>query len=56
LTDEKKLLKMSALRSINMPKFDELSVKRVYPLIQRDQELMMYFPDRYPKGRTADRE
>ena len=39
-----------------MPKFDELSVKRVYPLIQRDLELMMYFPDRYPKGRTADRE
>jgi len=36
LADEKKLLKMSALRSINMPKFDELSVKRVYPLIQRD--------------------
>jgi hypothetical protein len=50
------LLKMSEVRPINMPKFDELSVKKVYPMICRDNELMRYFPDSYPKGREPDRQ
>ena len=34
LANTKKLLKMSMLRSINVPKFDEVSVKKIWPLIR----------------------
>ena len=49
------LLKMSELKSVNVPKFDELSVKNIFPLIRQDAEVMKYFPDDYPKGREPDR-
>ena len=46
---------MSELKSVNVPKFDELSVKNIFPLIRQDAEVMKYFPDNYPKGREPDR-
>jgi hypothetical protein len=48
LADEKKLLKMSELKSVNVPKYDELSVKNLFPLIRTSPEVMAYFPDSYP--------
>jgi hypothetical protein len=48
LADEKKLLKMSELKSVNVPKYDELSVKNIFPLIRKSPEVMAYFPDSYP--------
>ena len=53
--NDKRLLKLSELRTVNVPKFDELSVKNVYPQIQEDKQVMKYFPDKYPNGRVADR-
>ena len=55
LADQKRLLKLSELRTVNVPKFDELSVKNIFPLIRQDAEVMLYFPDSYPKGREPDR-
>ena len=46
---------MSELKSVNVPKFDELSVKNIFPLIRQDAEVIKYFPDDYPKGREPDR-
>ena len=46
---------MSELKSVNVPKFDELSVKNIFALIRQDAEVMIYFPDDYPKGREPDR-
>ena len=46
--EKKDLLKMADLRMVNMPKFDELSVKQIWPLVQKDAELMKYFPDQHP--------
>ena len=46
---------MSELKSVNVPKFDELCVKNIFPLIRQDAEVMKYFPDEYPKGREPDR-
>ena len=54
LAKKKMLLKMSELKSVNVPKFDELSVKNIFPLIRQDVEVMKYFPDDYPKGREPD--
>ena len=55
LADQKRLLKLSELRTVNVPKFDELSVKNIFPLIRQDAEVMLYFPDSYPKCREPDR-
>lgn len=53
--NEKKLMKLSDLRTVVVPKFDELSVKNMFSLIQQDADVMVYFPDKYPKGREPDR-
>ena len=37
LADEKQLLPIAECRSINVPKFDELSVKNIYPLFAEDE-------------------
>ena len=47
LADQKRLLKLSELRTVNVPKFDELSVKNIFPLIRQDAEVMLYFPDSF---------
>ena len=52
LADQKRLLKLSELRTVNVPKFDELSVKNIFPLIRQDAEVMLYFPDSYPNVRN----
>ena len=54
LADQKLLLKLSELRTVNVPKFDELSVKNIFPLIRQDAEVMQYFPDSYSKRREPD--
>ena len=36
LRDEKKLLNINECRFINIPKFDELSVKNIYPRFKDD--------------------
>ena len=51
LSGKKKLLKMSALTSINVPVYDELSVKRLYPEAIKLPNLADYFPNVYAKGR-----
>ena len=56
LLGEKKLLKVSEKRSINVPKYDELGVKHIYPKFKRDPEVMQYLQDSYPKDRYPDRE
>jgi len=56
LHDKKRLLKLCDLRCVVVPKFDELSVKKLFPLIMGDAEVMQYLPDTYPKGRVPDRE
>ena len=55
LNDEKKIFSMAEIRPINVPKYDELSVKNIYPSIKDDAELMQYFPDQLPENRWPDR-
>jgi hypothetical protein len=56
LTEEKELIEMDRLLSVNAPFFDELSVKNLWPHIQKTPRLMRFFPDQMPKGRLPDRE
>lgn len=55
LIEEKKLLKLSDVKFIEVPKFDELSVQKLFPLFEVDANMKVYFPDRLPKGRNPDR-
>ena len=56
LEEKKRLLRMDAVRRINVPKYDELSVKNLFPKFSDDEALMSFMPDRMPKGKTIDRE
>ena len=36
---------MDEIKPKNVPKYDELSVKNIYPHLKADPELMAYFPN-----------
>ena len=56
LAEEKDLLKMEGLHQINIPKFDELSVKNICSRYMEDVGVMRFMPSRLPKGKYPDRE
>jgi hypothetical protein len=41
---------MNQVNRVNVPKYDELSVKKLWPLVQGDPGFMLYFPDKLPEG------
>ena len=56
LGDEKRLLPIADCKFINVPKFDELSVKNIYPLFAEDEAMMRHFSDSYPREKGPTRE
>ena len=52
----KKLLKLSNVKFIQAPKYDEISVKNLYSKLIILPDMKLYFPDKYSKGRQCDRE
>ena len=56
LAEEKKLLELRQVVHVNVPHYDELSVKKFWPLMQRDKTFMLYMPDATPDGRLPERE
>ena len=56
LSGKKKLLKMLDVRFINVPSYDEISVKAMYPMFKKDAEMMQYFPDKYSAGKGPPRD
>ena len=55
-SDKKQLIKKKNVLFIEVPKFDELSVKNLYDELLALDNMETYFPDKYPKGRQCDRE
>ena len=55
LKGEKKLLKVSECKFVNVPKFDELGVNNIFPKFKDDPEVMQYMQDEYPRNRFPDR-
>ena len=53
--NKKELLKQSDVKTIDVIKYDELSVKNLYDRFMTLDGLLQYFPDRYPEGRLCDR-
>ena len=56
LAEDKKLLELRAVRHVNVPRYDELSVKKFWPLMQKDAAFMQYMPDPAADGRLPERE
>ena len=50
LREEKVFLRMDQVNRVNVPKYDELSVKKLWPLVQGDPSFLRYFPDSFPEG------
>ena len=47
---------MSEVRFVNVPSFDEISVKALYKQVVSDPKIAEYFPSKYPKGMQCSRE
>ena len=56
LSGEKRLIELKHVKFINVPVYDELAIKYMYPLAKEEPNLMLYFPDKLPKGRLPDRD
>lgn len=56
LTDQKSLLRLDQVKRVSVPQFDELSVIKLWPMLQSDEKFMRYFPKKLAKGRVPDRE
>ena len=41
---------------MQVPHYDELSVKSLYPQFKKDPDMMKFFPDTYPKGKGPPRD
>ena len=56
LTEEKELMKLEDIKMVQVPNYDELSVKNLWPHMQKIDAFMKFFPDKIPKGRLPSRE
>ena len=54
--EDKELLDLKNVKWINVPLYDELSVVNIWPMTKENKQIMMYFPNKLPKGRVPDRE
>ena len=55
LAEEKQLLSNNDVKAVNVPLYDELSVKKFYPMVLGEKEVMKYLPDPTPDMRLPDR-
>ena len=55
LSEKKAFLKLSEVKWVNVPKYDELSVKKFWPLMQDVTDFMKFMPDPLPDGRLPER-
>ena len=55
LAERKFLIKLADVRYVNVPHFDELSVKNIFPIFKDDVQVMKYFPSSLPTGKLPDR-
>ena len=56
LRGDKKLLKRTEVKWVEVMKYDELSVKSLYAKFLEMPMMKDYFPNKYPKGRTCERD
>ena len=55
LAGSKALMPLNEVKYVNVPSYDEISVKDLWPQLQDNAEFQRYFPSAFPKGRLPDR-
>jgi hypothetical protein len=45
-----------SVKTVDVPKYDELSVSNLWPHMKKDADFMRHFPDKLPLGRLPSRE
>ena len=55
LAEKKKLLSLNEVKHVNVPHYDELSVKKWYPMLKEDENFFSYMPDATAEGRLPER-
>ena len=56
LVGQKELMKKEAVSSIQVPHYDEISVKALWPQFSDDPNITKYFPDVFPAGKGPPRD
>ena len=56
LVEKKQLLSLSKVKNVHIPKYEELSVKKLWPLMHNVEDFMVYMSDPTPDGRLPDRQ
>lgn len=51
----KALMPMNEVKRVNMPSYDEISVKELWPQMWDNQDFMRYFPSKFPRGRAPEK-
>ena len=49
-------MKKAEVKHVDIPHYEELSVKNIYPMMKGNNQFMQYFPDKYPKGKGPNRD
>ena len=56
LAGKKQLMKKGEVMHVQIPHYEELSVRRIYPMFKKDPTFQQYFPDRYNKDKGPPRQ
>ena len=54
--EEKQLLRKAAIKAVEVPRYDELSVKKLWPSMSKDRKFMQFFPDDFAESRGPSRD
>jgi hypothetical protein len=55
LTEEKSMLSLNEVKYVNVPHYDELSVRKFWPMLQEDESVMKYMPNPTVEFKMPDR-
>ena len=55
LREKKKLLSLNDVKYVNVPHYEELSVKRFWPILREDETFMQYMPDFTTEDKIPER-
>ena len=56
LAGQKQLMKKADVKAVQVPFYDELSVRRLWPELRKDPIFLSFFPSKYPKDKGPPRE
>ena len=56
LVGQKQLMKKTDVKSVQVPQYDELSVRHLWPEMKKDAHFLSFFPSKYPKDKGPPRD